>query len=91
MDITQYSKTRHTIISPIFLFALTLFSSASLMFVLQPMFGKALLPLLGGSASVWNTCMVFYQSILFLGYFYAHFLATQFSYRKQLVIHCVVV
>ena len=87
MDITQHSKTGRDI-SPIFLFALTLFSSASLMFVLQPMFGKALLPLFGGSASVWNTCMVFYQSILFLGYLYAHLLSTHFSYRKQLLIHC---
>jgi len=58
-------------LSLIFLFAATLFTSASLMFVLQPLFGKILLPLLGGSPAVWNTCMVFYQSILFLGYLYA--------------------
>lgn len=86
MDITQHSEIRRDNF-PIFLFALTLFSSASLMFVLQPMFGKALLPLLGGSASVWNTCMVFYQSILFLGYLYAHLLSTRLSYRKHLAIH----
>lgn len=86
MDITHHSEIRRDNF-PIFLFALTLFSSASLMFVLQPMFGKALLPLLGGSASVWNTCMVFYQSILFLGYLYAHFLSTRFGYRKHLAIH----
>lgn len=86
MDIIQQSETRREF-SPIFLFALTLFSSASLMFVLQPMFGKALLPLLGGSASVWNTCMVFYQSILFLGYLYAHLLSTRLGYRTHLFIH----
>lgn len=86
MDITHHSEIRRDNF-PIFLFALTLFSSASLMFVLQPMFGKALLPLLGGSASVWNTCMVFYQSILFIGYLYAHLLSTRFGYRKQLLIH----
>lgn len=86
MDITQQSEIKRDI-SPIFLFALTLFSSASLMFVLQPMFGKTLLPLLGGSASVWNTCMVFYQSLLFLGYLYAHLLSTRLSYRKHLLIH----
>ncbi|HBA64755.1 MAG TPA: spermidine synthase, partial [Methylococcaceae bacterium] len=86
MDITHHSEIRRDNF-PIFLFALTLFSSASLMFVLQPMFGKALLPLLGGSASVWNTCMVFYQSILFLGYLYAHFLSTRFGYRKHIAIH----
>jgi len=86
MDIIQHSATKREI-SPVFLFALTLFSSASLMFVLQPMFGKALLPLLGGSASVWNTCMVFYQSILFFGYLYAHLLSTHLSYHKQFFIH----
>lgn len=86
MDITHQSEIRRDNF-PILLFALTLFSSASLMFVLQPMFGKALLPLLGGSASVWNTCMVFYQSILFLGYLYAHLISTRLSYRKNLLIH----
>ncbi|MGR9037256.1 MAG: fused MFS/spermidine synthase [Gammaproteobacteria bacterium] len=74
-------------ISLILLFAATLFISASLMFVLQPMFGKILLPLLGGSPSVWNTCMVFYQSILFLGYLYAHQLSMQPSHHRQVLIH----
>lgn len=86
MDITRQSEVRRDL-SPILLFALTLFSSASLMFILQPMFGKALLPLLGGSASVWNTCMVFYQSVLFLGYLYAHLISTRLGYRTHLVIH----
>lgn len=86
MDIAIKSEARRDF-APIFLFAFTLFSSASLMFVLQPMFGKVLLPLLGGAASVWNTCMVFYQSILFLGYLYAHMLTSHFSPRRQLMIH----
>ncbi len=86
MDIIQHSGIKREI-SPIFLFALTLFCSASLMFFLQPMFGKSLLPLLGGSASVWNTCMVFYQSILFLGYLYAHFISNQLGFRTHLLIH----
>ena len=71
----------------VFLFATTLFVSASLMFVLQPMFGKILLPLLGGSPAVWNTCMVFYQSLLFLGYLYAHFLSTRLVASKQILVH----
>jgi len=71
----------------VFLFAFTLFVSASLMFVLQPMFGKILLPLLGGSPAVWNTCMVFYQSLLFLGYLYAHFLSTRLGASKQILVH----
>lgn len=75
----------------IFLFAATLFSSATLMFVLQPMFGKILLPLLGGSPSVWNTCMVFYQSMLFLGYLYAHALSTRLQQPKQIQTHLAIV
>lgn len=71
----------------IMLFALTLFTSAALMFVLQPMFGKILLPLLGGSPAVWNTCMVFYQSILFLGYLYAHFLSNRLARHHQVLFH----
>ncbi len=77
-------------LSLIFLFAATLFTSASLMFVLQPLFGKILLPLLGGSPAVWNTCMVFYQSILFLGYLYAHYLSTRYSRQQQIQIHAAV-
>ncbi|TRX03837.1 fused MFS/spermidine synthase [Candidatus Methylobacter oryzae] len=77
--------------SLIFLFAATLFTSASLMFVLQPLFGKILLPLLGGSPAVWNTCMVFYQSILFLGYLYAHYLSTRYSQHRQIQIHAALI
>ena len=72
MSYPSEAKTDRSL-SLIVLFAGTLFTSASLMFVLQPLFGKILLPLLGGSPAVWNTCMVFYQSILFLGYLYAHY------------------
>lgn len=78
-------------LSLIVLFSTTLFTSAALMFVLQPMFGKILLPLLGGSPAVWNTCMVFYQSILFLGYLYAHTISTRLSQHRQIQIHAVVI
>jgi hypothetical protein len=57
------------------LFSITLFLSAALLFAVQPMFGRMVLPLLGGSPSVWNTVMVFYQVILMVGYAYAHALA----------------
>lgn len=77
-------------LSLILLFAATLFTSATLMFSLQPMFGKLILPKLGGTPAVWNTCMVFYQSILFLGYMYAHFLSTRQDTRRQLQIHAAV-
>ncbi|OYX16007.1 MAG: hypothetical protein B7Z09_08885, partial [Brevundimonas diminuta] len=53
-------------------FAVAVFTSASLVFVVQPMTTKLVLPLLGGSPSVWNTAMVFFQAALLAGYLYAH-------------------
>ncbi len=69
------------------MFAVTLFVSASLLFMVQPMVGKLVLPLLGGSPAVWNACMVFFQALLLLGYLYADRLTRQESPRKQLLIH----
>ncbi len=86
MDIAHSSETRRDFASVLF-FALTLFMSASLMFILQPMFGKLLLPALGGAASVWNTCMVFYQTLLFVGYLYAHYLTRHFNPKQQIRVH----
>ncbi|MDO9139603.1 MAG: spermidine synthase, partial [Methylobacter sp.] len=88
---SHHPDATHRNLSLIFLFAATLFTSASLMFVLQPLFGKILLPLLGGSPAVWNTCMVFYQSILFLGYLYAHTLSTRYNRLRQIQIHSAVI
>jgi len=73
-----------------FLFAATLFVSASLLFMVQPMVGKMVLPLLGGSPAVWNACMVFFQALLLLGYLYAHKLSDIESPRKQWMIHLLV-
>lgn len=81
------SPTTKSIISPAILFAATLFVSAMLMFVLQPLFGKLLLPLLGGTPAVWNTCMVFYQTLLFGGYLYAHWLSSRFGGQRQIQLH----
>ena len=79
--------TRTPLISPVITFATTLFLSAVLMFVLQPMFGKLLLPLLGGTPAIWNTCMVFYQALLFGGYLYAHWLSSRFAGLRQIQMH----
>src|SRR5438552_14137296 len=49
-----------------------MFVGATLLFVVQPMVGKMILPLLGGTPAVWNTCMVFFQAALLAGYAYAH-------------------
>ena len=84
---TQPASQSNAHFIPVLLFAGTLFTSAVLMFVLQPLFGKLLLPLLGGAPAVWNTCMVFYQTLLFLGYLYAHKLSNQPSHKRQIQIH----
>jgi hypothetical protein len=71
-------------------FALTLFVSATLLFLVQPMIGKMLLPLLGGTPAVWNTCMVFFQALLLAGYAYAHATTAWLGVRRQALLHLVV-
>jgi spermidine synthase len=68
-------------------FAATLFTSAFLIFAVQPMASKMLLPLLGGSPSVWNTAMVFFQAMLLAGYAYAHFVAKYLPLKMQAILH----
>jgi hypothetical protein len=72
------------------LFAATLLASATLLFLVQPMVAKMILPLLGGSPAVWNTCMVVFQALLLLGYSYAHLISSWLSPRWQLGVHAVV-
>jgi hypothetical protein len=68
-------------------FALAIFSSAGLVFTLEPLFARMVTPLLGGSPSVWNTSMVFFQAALMAGYGYAHVLARLQDLRLQAAIH----
>lgn len=70
-------------------FAVAVFTSASLVFVVQPMTTKLVLPLLGGSPSVWNTAMVFFQAALLAGYLYAHLLQRIPSIRLQVTVHLI--
>jgi hypothetical protein len=72
------------------LYAATLFISAALLFVVQPLFAKMVLPLLGGTPNVWNTCMVFYQAVLLAGYVYAHLTIRWLGPRRQAALHLVV-
>ena len=76
---------RATVLAPVF--ALALFTSAALLFWVQPLVAKMLLPLLGGAPSVWNTCMVFFQALLLAGYAYALLLSQRFSLRNQAILH----
>jgi spermidine synthase len=71
-------------------FALTIFTSAFLLFQVQPLISKQILPWFGGSPAVWTTAMLFFQSLLCLGYFYAHALASLSSRKTQARIHVVV-
>jgi spermidine synthase len=73
------------------LFALTIFFAATLLFLLEPMVGKMLLPAFGGAPSVWNVCIAFFQAVLLAGYAYAHWLAHVASVRAQLLVHLAVV
>src|SRR5687768_3863995 len=70
--------------------ASTVFLSALLLFWIQPMFTKSVLPLLGGSPSVWNTALVFFQATLLLGYLYVHGTARLLGFRAQTAVHLVV-
>src|ERR1035438_3463812 len=69
------------------LFSATLFLSAALSFGVQPMIGKMVLPLLGGVPAVWNTCMVFFQATLLLGYAYAHWSTRWVGSRYHALTH----
>jgi SAM-dependent methyltransferase len=68
-------------------FALTIFFSAFLLFQVQPLIAKQILPWFGGSAAVWTTCMLFFQIALLLGYSYAHWLTSKFDPRRQMIVH----
>src|SRR5438105_15680469 len=72
------------------LFAGTLFLSALLLFVVQPMFTKMVLPRLGGAPSVWSVAIVFFQAALLAGYAYAHLLTRLAPGRTSVIIHLVV-
>ncbi|MDA2938923.1 fused MFS/spermidine synthase, partial [Acidobacteria bacterium AH-259-A15] len=73
------------------IYATTLFLSAALMFAVQPMLGKMVLPLLGGSPAVWNTEVAFCQGVLLLGYLYAHLTARWLGVRWQAVAQCFLI
>jgi len=71
----------------IYVFIFTLFLSSSLLFMVQPMFAKMALPMLGGSPGVWNLCMLFFQATLLAGYGYAHLTSRWLGVKKQAMLH----
>jgi hypothetical protein len=70
------------------LYAFTIFLSAFLLFLVQPMLAKFILPWFGGSPAVWSTCMLFFQAVLLIGYAYAHGLV-RLAPRRQALVHLV--
>src|SRR6266536_6190087 len=77
------SKMKSRINSLTLLFAVTIFVSAALLFSVEAMLVKMMLPVLGGTPAVWNTCMVFFQAALLAGYVYA-LIVSRWLLRRQL-------
>ncbi|HET6757042.1 MAG TPA: fused MFS/spermidine synthase [Burkholderiales bacterium] len=71
----------------VLIFSAAMFASALLLFVVQPIVGKLLLPKLGGTPQVWTTCMVFFQAMLFAGYLHAHYTSKLLGVRMQAALH----
>lgn len=71
------------------IYAVTTFLSAFLLFMVQPMIAKRILPWFGGSPAVWTTCLLFFQTALLGGYAYAHWTSTRLRPRDQVVAHVV--
>ena len=74
------------------LYLVAIFLSAFLLFLVQPLISKAILPWFGGAPAVWTTCMLFFQILLFIGYVYAHLVSTYAKPKALAIIHtCVIV
>ena len=73
------------------LYSATLAVSAGLVFMLQPMFARFVLPLLGGTPAVWTTAMLFFQTVLLLAYVYAHWSTHRLGARRQAALHMALV
>lgn len=71
------------------LFSTTIFLSASLLFFVQPLFTKIVLPHVGGAPAVWTTAMLFFQTVLIGGYLYAHLMSRHLAVRAQIAVHLV--
>lgn len=80
----EKSSNRFTVL----LFATAIFVSAFLLFQVQPIMGKFILPWFGGSPGVWTTCMLVFQVLLFGGYAYAHLLSRFLTLPRQVLLHC---
>lgn len=82
--------SRQTAFANVAVFAATSFLSAALLFCLEPMFSKMVLPLLGGSAAVWSTAMAVFQGLLLAGYLYAWLITSRLPLKLAILVHMAV-
>ena len=68
-------------------YSCTTFLSAFLLFAVQPLMGKFILPWFGGGAGIWTVCLLFFQCVLLVGYCYAHLVSSRLSVKKQVLLH----
>ncbi len=87
MSLTDYSPALPRKITVPVLFTATIFLSATLLFFVQPLFAKLILPKIGGAPAVWTTAMLFFQTVLIAGYVYAHLLIRYLPVRGQIGVH----
>ncbi len=89
MELDRVAQRSSVTAAVVPVFGLALFTSAALLFWVQPLIAKMLLPLLGGTPSVWNTCMLFFQALLLAGYAYALLISQRLSLRNQAIVHAI--
>src|SRR5688500_11702425 len=89
-ELSHQLTTRSRTSAAVAVFTVAIFLSAALLFVVQPMVGRMILPLLGGTPAVWNTCMVCFQACLLIGYAYAHVATRVIPPRVQPITHVLV-
>ena len=72
-------------------YAITIFTGAFLLFQVEPLLARYILPWFGGTSAVWITCMLFFQLLLVAGYAYSHLIATRLTARRQAIVHVAIV
>ena len=83
----QISFTEERAVILLILYSATVFLSAFLIFLVQPMIGKMILPLVGGAPAAWNSCLLFFQTLMLAGYSYAHFSIRRLGLYRQALTH----
>jgi hypothetical protein len=72
-------------------YAITIFTGAFLLFQVEPLLARYILPWFGGTSAVWITCMLFFQLLLVVGYAYSHLIATRLRPRMQAIVHIAII